>query len=324
VRDEPATLLLDLIESGIGDRPAALLRAEFPTALRYLERIGALKPSSTLTVVYCSACDKDHEAVVEFDIATRAARHFCPEAGWVDDTDNDLASLRVDPEWLLDWLESALSVMPPRRRRVLITGQVWHIGEAVLGKTSLTIVLSRGLVGQAERNTLCETLAQVPPTEIGIVLTTAVELPTEPLTVHRYYALNLREILRAKADGLVIDQGRFATWVRAFSRKTGKPVAGQGGRHSAAALLLDIFRGRRTRNLPYRSKAAEAKEIIAEWPTHYPDCEPPGSSTVRKHLPNPEERGSRPFAEGYPSDSQSRRSPAAMGAMPPTRKRSPA
>ena len=25
--------------------------------------------------------------------------------------------------------------------------------------------------------------------------------------------------------------------------------------------------------MPYRSKSAEAKEIIAEWPAHHPDCD---------------------------------------------------
>jgi hypothetical protein len=296
VRDKPATLLPDLIESGFGDRPAALLRAEFPTALGYLERIGALKPSSTLRTICCGACDTDHQAVVEFNVVTGRASHFCPESGWVDDTDDDLASLRFDPEWLLDWLERAFSVMPPQRRRVLLTGRVWHIGEAVLGKTSLTIVLARGLVGQGERNTLLAALAQVPPTEIGIVLTTTTGLPTEFPAPHRYCTLGLREILRTKEDGLVIDQARFAAFVREFSRRTRKPIAGEGGRHSDAMSLLDIFQERRARSLPYRSKSAEAKGIIAEWPAHYPDREPPGYSTIRKYLPNPGGQGSPPLA----------------------------
>jgi hypothetical protein len=261
VRDDPATLLLALIASGFAHRPAASLRAEFPTALAYLEQIGALKPGSILSTVCCGACDNDHDAVVEFDL-TGKARHFCPEAGWVDDNDDILACLRLDLEWLLDWLDGAFSVLPPRRRRLLVTDQIWHVGEALLGKTSVTIMFSRGLVQPAELSTA---LARIPPTEVGIVLTCAVDLPTELLAVHRYCALNLQEIVAAKSDGLVIDRERFAAWIRAFSRKAGRQLSSQGGRPATASLIIEVFRARRARTMPYQSKYTEAKDIIAAW-----------------------------------------------------------
>ena len=283
VQDDRATLLMALITSGFAERPAASLRAEFPTALAYIEQIGALKPSSTLRTVCCGSCDKDHDAVVEFDVTGRA-RHFCPEAGWVADTDDDLSSVRLDPEWLLDWLERTFSILPPRCRRVLLTDRIWYVGEAVLGKTSVTIVFSRGLVRPAE---LSAALARVPPMEVGIVLTCAAEASTELVAVHGCYALNLQEIVAAKPDGLVIDHQRFAAWIRAFSRKPGRPVAGRGGRPSKASLILEVFRARRARNLPYQSKSAEAEDIIAEWSAHHPDSDPPGASTIRKHVPHP-------------------------------------
>jgi hypothetical protein len=281
VRKDPTTLLLALIESGFGDRPAASLRAEFPAAVDHLRQIGALKQSSTLRTVCCRACDQDHDAAVKFTLAGNA-RHFCPEAGWVDDSGDDLATLRLDPEWLLDWLERALSVLAPRRRRVLLTDRIWHIGETVRGRTSVTIMFSRGFVRAAE---LSAALARVPPTELGILLTTAAEVPTEILANHRYCAVNLDQILLPQADGLVIHPGRFAGLIRALARKT-KPMAGRGGRYSEATLILEVFRARRTRKAPYRSKSAEAKDIIAEWPDHHPDVDPPGYSTIRRYLPD--------------------------------------
>jgi hypothetical protein len=280
--EDPATLLLAIIESGFADRPAAPLRSEFPAALAHLEQIGALKPSSTLWTVWCRACDKDHDATVELDL-TGKARHFCPEAGWVDDNDDDLASLRLDREWLLDWLEQIFSVIPPRRRRVLLSDRIWHIGEAVLGKTSVMIVFSRGFVRPTE---FSAALAQIPPPEVGVVLTVRTEVPTDLFSRNGYCAVNLDQILLPKADGLVIDQGRFAGLIRAFSREM-RPVASRGGRRSEARLILEIFRARRTRKARYRTKSAEAKDIIAEWPDYHPDVDPPGYSTIRRHLPNP-------------------------------------
>jgi hypothetical protein len=279
---DPSTLLPAIIEGGFEDRPATSLRAEFPTAVAYLEQIGALKPGSTLRTVWCKACDKDHDATVELD-STGKARHFCAEAGWVDDKDDDIATLRLDPEWLLDWLERLFSVRPPWRRRLLLRHRIWHVGEALLGKTSMTIIFSRGIVAPAE---LSAALARIPPTQVGIVLTTAAEMPAALLAAYGYCAVDLGEILRANPDGLSIDLARFGAFVRAFARKTGRPVAGGGGRPSQATLILEVFRARRTRNVPYRSKYFEATEIIAEWPALYPDSDPPGHSTIRRHLRN--------------------------------------
>ena len=164
MRDDGATLLQALIESGFMDRPAASLRAEFPTALTYLEQLGALKSGSRLSTVWCTACDLDHDAIVETDLAGKA-RHFCPDAGWVQDNDNDLATLHLYREWLLDWLQRIFSVLPPRRRRTLLSDRIWHIGEAVLGTTSVMIVFSRGFVRPLE---FSAALAQIPPVEIGV------------------------------------------------------------------------------------------------------------------------------------------------------------
>src|SRR3984893_10777343 len=280
--EDPAILLLAIIESGFADRPAAPLRAEFPTALAYLEQIGALKPSSTLWTVWCTACYKDHDATVELDL-TGKARHFCPEAGWVDDNDEDRAGLRLDREWLLDWLERTFSVMPPRRRRMLLSDRIWHSAEAVLGRTSVTVIFARSFIRRSE---LYAAIMQVPPTEVGVVLSTAAEVAADFLAVYGYYAVNLDQILLPKTDGLVIDQGRFAGLIRAFARKT-RPTARRGGRHSEGPLIVEVFQARRTRGAPYSSKSAEANEIISEWADHHPDFDPPGHSTIRKQLPNP-------------------------------------
>jgi hypothetical protein len=118
------------------------------------------------------------------------------------------------------------------------------------------------------------------------VLTTSAKVPTEFLAVRGYCALNLQQVFAAKPDALVIDHQRFAAWIRAFSLKPGRRLAGRGGRPSKATLIGEVFQARRGRALPYRSKSAEAKEIIAEWAAHYPDSDPPGDSTIRKHLPD--------------------------------------
>jgi hypothetical protein len=169
---------------------------------------------------------------------------------------------------------------------VLLTDRIWSIGEAVLGKTPLTIIFYRGFVRLSE---LSAALAQVFPTEVGILLTTTAEIPTELVAIRGYCAVDLQEILVFRPDGLAIDHARFAAFVRAFARKGRKPVAGGGGRPSKATLIRKVFQARRDRGLSYWSKSAEAEAIIAEWAAHYPDSDPPGDSTIRKHLPETRE-----------------------------------
>jgi hypothetical protein len=110
-------------------------------------------------------------------------------------------------------------------------------------------------------------------------------MPTEFLAVHNYYAVNLDQILLAQADGLVIDQRRFAGLIRATARKT-RPVISSGGRPSKATLVLEVFQARRARREPYRGKSAEAKGITDEWPDYHPDIDAPALSTIRRHLSN--------------------------------------
>jgi hypothetical protein len=181
------------------------------------------------------------------------------------------------------WLQQMFSVHPPRRRRPLLSNRIWHIGETVLATTSVAIVFSRGSVKSVE---LSAALAQVPPVEIGIVVTTATEVPNALCATHGYNAVGLDQILLSRADGLVMDQRQFAEFVRACARRT-RPTARRGGRHSEATLIMDVFRARRARKVPYRVKSAEANEIISEWSDHHPELDPPGHSTIRRHIPNP-------------------------------------
>src|SRR6266478_2723710 len=62
--------------------------------------------------------------------------------------DDVLATIRVDPEWVLDWLVSALPITPPVRRRVLVPALAWHLGDAHIGGAELTVVFATGVCSQ--------------------------------------------------------------------------------------------------------------------------------------------------------------------------------
>jgi hypothetical protein len=286
---DPVSLLLDLLEAGGEKLPAKRVREHFPEVLPYLVRIGAVQADALLTELTCAKCDLDHSAVVEFDPVGREYQYFCPEAGLVTVDGDDLTSLRVDPGWLLDWLEQELSIVPPLRRRMLIDRRAWILGEAVFDKTSLTVAFVIGRLAPGAQDALAGTLAAVHPIEIGIVLTTSLDLSAEALAARRYELLDVREIFRVEADGLVFDRERLSARLRQLKGVAIGRIRSRAGRSSTALQTLELFYDRRARKIPYRSKSTEAREIRAEWRCRFPHHKLPALSTTRSHLPKPEQ-----------------------------------
>jgi hypothetical protein len=70
-----------------------------------------------------------------------------------------------------------------------------------------------------------------------------------------------------------------------FLSSAGRSSEGVGGRPSLALEILAIFWRRRVAKIQYRTKIAEAREIRAEWLSHFPTERTPGLSTIRRHLP---------------------------------------
>jgi hypothetical protein len=240
-----------------------------------------------LTELTCAKCDLHHSAVVEFDPVERKYQYFCPEAGLVTVDGNDLASLLVDPGWLLDWLERELSILPPRPRRMLIDGRAWFLGEAILDKTSLTVAFVIGRLPPGAQDGLAGALAGAHPIELGIVLTTSHDLSVEALAARRYDPLDVREIFRVETDGLVLDREKIIARVKQLKGSAAERIRGRAGRSSKVEQTLELFHDRRARKIPFLDKSAEAREIRADWPARFPHHKAPGFSTIRGHLPKP-------------------------------------
>jgi hypothetical protein len=107
--------------------------------------------------------------------------------------DDVLATIRVDPQWVLDWLVSALPITPPVRRRVLVPAVAWHLGDAHIGGTELTVVFAIGVCTQRNLDALAIAVSAAPPADFGIVLTTSAA-PPRPLRLPRYQFVELRDI----------------------------------------------------------------------------------------------------------------------------------
>jgi len=217
---DAVTILCELADA-CTDRFAALaLEGQYGGAVTFLMQAGALTPGDPQASIACQQCDRDHASPIEFDPAT--ARHFylCPEAGRVEVADAEVASLRLDPEWLVDWLQHEIPIGPPTHRRALVPGRAWYLGEAVVGGPALSIVFARGVSTRHDLAALAEEVSRIPPEDLGIVITTTTPVSEPLLRLHRYFPLDLREIMRADGDRLYLDRARVASWIKGFPERS--------------------------------------------------------------------------------------------------------
>jgi hypothetical protein len=281
---DPVNLLCDLLEAGVGSFEPNALRSEAPQSVEFLLKIGALIPGQLASVLTCRACHNDHPVRLEFDSTTRSHWHFCPEAGRVMVEDDAIATLCVDPDWLLEWLVGELQIKLPARRRTLVPGSIWYLGDASVGETELTIVLAIGTSARRNLSALAHAIRTVPPAKLGLVLTTSGAPPRWLTLPHGYQFLDFREIARVENERLAIHTNKLLGWIKGLRKGLDKPARLRAGRPSEVDLVNNIFQKRRARNLPVINQRTEAREIRAEIASQYPDHDLPAVKTIEGHL----------------------------------------
>ena len=281
---DPVNLLCSLIEARVGSFEASALPDQWGGSIDFLSNIGAVTSGGLLSVLTCRACHDDHPVHLEFDPRTRRHWHFCPEAGRVMVEDDVLATVRVDPEWVLDWLVTALPITPPVRRRVLVPALAWHLGDAHIAGTELTIVFAIGVCTQRNLDALATAVSTVPPAKFGVVLTTSGAPPRRLMLPHGYQIVGLRDIARPEKDYLAIEKTKLVGWTKGLRKGLDKPAQLRAGRPSDAALVDEVFWERRTRKQPFVNQKTEAEKIRAEIALRHRERDPPAVKTIERHL----------------------------------------
>ena len=202
-------LLCDLSEASEEFFCFRAMSRECDRGFRILTDMGAVGAGPRLESVACQACDGDHSAAIEFNAQRRCYVHFCPEAGWVTVEDADLTTLRFSPEWLVDWLVSALAISCPVRRPALVSGRVWYIGDAACGDASVTVLFARRVSSQAALDELASVLGAIHQADKGLVITTSPRVVRQVPLPYGFSFLDLREIGRLVGERLIVDHARL-------------------------------------------------------------------------------------------------------------------
>jgi hypothetical protein len=193
--------------------------------------------------------------------------------------DDVLATIRVDPEWVLDWLVTALPITLPVRRRVLVPALAWHLGDAHIGGTDPAVVFALGICSQPNLSALATALSAVPPVDFGVVLTTSASPPRPLRLPHGYEFLELREIARPEKGCLATEKTKLVGWIKGLRKRLNKPAQLNAGRPSDATLVYEIFQERRAQALSLVNQRREAETIRAKIALNRPERDPPGDQT---------------------------------------------
>jgi hypothetical protein len=273
-------LICDLIEQP-SRRIGAGFRLAHGAEAERLTTMGLVRSGSAPKTIACRACDEDHSATPEFDSVTGRYFHFCPVAGRVDIDPRDLEALEIRARAMVDLLVAAFPVLPAIGQE-LVVGKVWHLGEAVIGGTSLTLMFACRIGNQGALGALARAVGAIPVTEIGMIVTSSPLPDAQLMLPNRYTVVSLRDIASTDGSRVEINRHRIAAHVRMLRGDQARLRA--GGRPSVQDLVVDTHHRRRQRGEPFLSIAAESRAIVSELAAARPDRAPPGVSTVRRHL----------------------------------------
>lgn len=293
VKNEPSHDLLNVYVQLASSRGAAMsaqeLRQQFGNGIDRLLETGAAQRGRPVSMLNCPACYEDHTAKVEYNATSRQSWIFCPEAGRVRVNDASLATVHLNTHWLPDQLTQALQIALKPPRRSVVDGAAWLLGDTVVGSTKVSVELAVGIRGASEVDELIVGLGGPKVLDIGLLVVADCSLPNHLGAVSQYAAVALDDLAFVEDGSIRVDHGRLGAWIRGLLRGQARPVLARGGRLPSDEKILTVFESRRTRGQPYVSKSAEAKAILDEWLSAYPEEARPGHSTIRKHLPEPKQ-----------------------------------
>ena len=170
------------------------------------DEVGSAYSGTTARRCNLHACDADHSEVIEYDGERQRYVHFCPDAGFVSVADADLITHEFHPEWLVDWLIRTLPISSPHKRGPgLVPRQVWHLGDAKVGGTVITVVFARRVSTHRNIDLLASALRPIYRADKGLVVTTSLNVARQVALPGGYELLPLPEMVSAGPDGLSLE-----------------------------------------------------------------------------------------------------------------------
>lgn len=201
-------LLLGLCEHPEPLITGKVLRENYGASAQALLTAGALKAGPNLSHVQI-AIDDDEEVEVEIerDPKSGAPGYVSPRTGrWRTLPESDLMQYRLHVDHVLSLLRDELEVPTRFTTTELVSGLLWEMGEARLGKRTAIVLFARRLTVPAHIDQISDALTNRAGKADGLLLSSTVHIPRHFAVPGQHRIVSLHQCLDTTSSVFALDQ----------------------------------------------------------------------------------------------------------------------
>lgn len=231
---------------------------------------GFLENAGVIQSVSCLNCDATHEA----EIVYHAGRdgYFCPEAGFVPVSSNEIGAIRASLPKIAAALANAFECHA--RKSSPVRGETWRVGKVGIEAGDIAIYFHPTLQTEGDAAEFSAALAQEPRSRYRLVLTA-----TGALSVGDAVVVPLSEVVTLD---LSVPKFRAVADLRDLVGAPRKNPGGAPNRYGQALFALITRRIEDGRALAGRNE--EARAVLADFKQSNPQRHPPSLSSVQDYV----------------------------------------
>ena len=233
-------------------------------AYRFLEKTGVIQS------VTCLNCETMHEA----EIVHHSGRdgYFCPEAGFVPVSENEISAVRANVPKMIAALANAFECRV--RKSSPVKGETWRVGKVGSEAGDIAIYFHPALQAEGDARDLLAALAREPRSTYRLVLTAV-----GTLTVGGARTVPMSEVVELDLSSPEV---RAVADLRDLVDAPRKNPGGAPNRFGQALSALIAQRIADGRALAGRNE--EARAVLAEFKQSNPQRRPPSLSSVQDYV----------------------------------------
>lgn len=260
--DERVTrLLCDLLEQG--QTVFRTADAGDLDALGVLRGLGIVLHAGKVQSVTCLECDGLHPAVVEVDEATGRSGWYCPEYGFIEAKQTEIAGDRLNCDRLVQMFADSIEARG-RRKPALIDGLLWRVGKFEFADETIQVHLAAGGLAADDLSRIATALDSEPLSSESIVLIGgSQDFPGLQLAKGRRPLL-LRDVLDTTSNRIGLSRKAIAGAVGLGAPDRERPRGGRPSGFEATHSVVQVLE----RSEDWRSIGTNEKvrRIEAFWP----------------------------------------------------------
>jgi len=247
-------------------------RAEFSSLLAYdqLIKAGLIEETGVVSSMMCDECDHPHDVRIVYEGAQYG--YYCPDLGFVPKLRSELVAVQPNLGAFVSQVAEALDCK--RRKSSPLDKDTWRIGAIDSTAGDVVLYLHPTLQDARDVRDLQAALASEVKSPFGVILASQGTLNAPP-----FVTVQMDDVLSFDPKA-----GQFAV-VADIRGIAGVPEQRTGGRpNEYQKPLSELIALRASQGRTLKGRNVEAKAIIVEFKSQFPNIDCPSLSTVQRYV----------------------------------------